>query len=409
MAFTTTRVEILNLQLGVVTPVKALKPFDNRGTVLQYSKELSDYGKCRFRVSAFDPILTTYGDIFIPHKYHVRITKGSTIVWQGAIINNPKYNKDYIEVEAAEYEFYLSKILVTRSSADPNGTGQTNLYRIFNSGTMATTVTAIMTETIAKYANSNHVLAAMTLGTIENPVYPPNMVSAYQNGDQTFPLTGAWNFGLETATSLGPTMTFDFHTIQYILKAFGIYAYADHQVTSSLVFNFKQFLGNKIQTQLTFRYGFQGNIVDYNIPRLGERMLNSIYTIATDNNGTILHANPTDEASIGTYGLMEGVAAYSDVKSVGVLQTRGVAELPLLSTPQQTNCIIYLNEKSYPLGQYDIGDIVRVQIVDGAVNIDQVRRIVGITVLENETGREMIAVQTNIPLPWQLPTTGEAT
>lgn len=402
-----TIVEILNISLQTVAQLKALKPFDNRGTVLQYSKELSDYGKCKFRISSYDPLLTTYGDILIPHRYHVRIRKGTVVVWQGAIINNPKINKEYIEVEAAEYEFYLSKILVSRTSADPNGTGQTDLYRIFNSGTMAAAITSIITETIAKFASSNHVLSAMTIGTIENPNYPPNMVSAFQNGSQTFPLTGAWSFGAENATSLGPTLTFDYHTIQYILKAFGIYAFADHQLTSALVFNFKQFIGNKIQTQLTFRYGQQGNIVDYNVPRFGQRMANSLYAIATDNNGVILHANPSDQTSVSTYGLMEEVAAYSDVKSQSLLQVRSSAELPFVATPDQTNATIYLNENSYPLGQYDIGDIIRVQIKDGTIDLSQVRRIVGITVLENETGRETIAVQTNIPLPWQLPDTGE--
>lgn len=398
---TPTTVEILDIGLNVISPVKALVPFNGSGDVLQYSKELSDAGRCKFRVSAYDDIFDTYGDIFVPHKYHVRIRKGTTVVWQGAIIDNPQRNKTFIEVLASEYEFYLNKVLITRSSPDANGTA--NIYRIFNSGTMAAAITAVMTETINKFKNSNHVLSAMTLGTVENPDYPPNMVSSYQNGKTTYPLKGQWYFGAETAASKGPTLTYDYHMVQYVLKSLGLYAYADHQITSNLVFNFKKFIGNNLQSSLVFKYGQQGNIIDYNLPRMGERQANSLTAIATDPNGVILHVNPNDQASVSNYGLMEAVAAYSDIKSQGLLQLRGNAELPLIATADETNAIVFLNENGYPLGQYDIGDIVTIQVENKGVDFNQVRRIVGITVMENETGRERIAIQSNIPLPWQLP------
>lgn len=401
-------VELLDKNLNVLTEVKALKPFDKSGTILQFSKELSNYGQCKFRISAYDTMFDTYGDIIKPHANHVRIRKGSKVIWQGAIVDNPHRNRNYIDVLAYEYEFYLSKVLVTRSSADPNGTGQTDVYRTFNSGTMASAVTTIMNETIAKFQSNNHILASMTLGTVENPNYPPNMVSAYQTATQTFPLTGGWTFGQETNTSLGPTLIFDYHSIQYIIKSFGIYAYADHQIIptsngTGLIFNFKGFIGNNRQSNLVFSYGDQGNIIDYELPRLGQRMANSIYGIATDTNGTILHVNPSDQSSVQTNGLMEDTAAFADVKSQGVLQQRTAATLALVATPDESNAIIYLNEKGYPLGQYDIGDIVTFQVVNKGVNFNQVRRIVGITVLEDNTGRERTALQTNQPLPWQLP------
>lgn len=401
-------IEILDKNLNVITEVKSLKPFDNSGSVLQFSKELSNYGQCKFRISAYDTMFDTYGDIIKPHAYHVRVRKGTTIIWQGAIVDNPQRNRNFIDVLALEYEYYLSKILITRSSVDPNGTGQTDLFRIFNSGTMATAVTAIMNETIAKWQSSNHIMANMTLNTVDNPNYPPNMVSAYQTSTQTFPLTGPWTFGQETSTSLGPTLTYDFQSVQYVLKSFGIYAYADHQITvnstgTGLIFNFKSFIGNNLQQNLVFSYGNQGNIIDYNLPRFGQRMANSIYGIATDPNGTILHANPSAQDSVDLYGLMEDTAAFTDVKSQGVLQQRTGAVLPLVSIPDETNAIIYVNEHGYPLGQYDIGDIVTFKVVNKGVDFDQVRRIVGITVVENETGKERTALQTNVPLPWQLP------
>lgn len=392
-------VEILDKNLNVITPVKALKPFNRDGTVLQYSRELSDYGTCRFRVSAYDEMFDTYGDILKPHEYHVRVRNGTTTVWQGAITANPRRNKAYIDVIANEYEFYLSKKLVHRTSPDINGTS--DIYRIFKTGTMDTAITAIMNETIADYAASTHVLKNMTLGTVENPNYPPGMTSDY---DPTVALSGAWSFGDGTSATPGPTIQFDFHTILYILKAFGMYTYADFKIDNNLKFNFKKFYGNNLLKNLVFSYGEQGNIVDYNLPRLGGGQFNSLMAIATDPNGVILHKNPTDDASILKYGLMEGVAAYADVKSQSILNARAAAELPLVATPDETNAIVYLNERGYPLGQYDIGDLVTIKVKNKGIDFNQIRRIVGITVLEHETGRLTTAVQTNQPRDWQYTT-----
>jgi len=390
-----TEVEILNKSLERIAVLKSFVPLNKDGTILTYSKELSDYGRCRFRVSAFDSMFNTYGDILVPHQYHVRLVRGGITVWQGAIIDNPIRNKSFIEVIAVEYEFYLDKKLIHRTSADINGTA--NIYRTFNSGTMAAAVTAFMGETIADYAASTHILSALTLGTIENPNYPPGMTNDFDGNV----LSGAWQFGAGTSTAKGPTLQFDFHSILYVLKAFGIYSYADFRITNDLTFEFKGFLGNNLLQSLVFTYGTQGNIVDYNLPRKGERQVNNLIAIATDPNGVILHANQVDSTSTGTYGLMEGVAAYSDVKSQGTLNARAAAELPIIATPDETNAIIYLDEKGYPLGTYDVGDLVTLKIVNKGVNFDQVRRIVGLTVVLNETGREMIALQTNTPRPWE--------
>jgi uncharacterized ubiquitin-like protein YukD len=389
------KIEILDINLNKIAEVLTPYPLDKSGNILQYSKELSDYGQCRFRISAFDDILTQYGDILQPHKYHVRIRRNTAIVWQGAIIENAKRNKTYIEIVAAEYLFYLDKILVSRSSTDP-ATGQLNdVFRIFNFGTIASKVTAIMNESIAKLkntTNTNAILANMTLGTIENPNYPPNMTDV--NG---VAMTGGWNF------SANLQLTYDYATIYKILKAFGIYSYADFKIDNALVFSFQKFIGNDHHYDVNFTFTkYSSNIIDYNLPRLGQRMVNDLIGVATDNNGTILHKEQTDQTSISTYGLMQGVAAYSDVKDIGFLGVRVAAELPFVGTPDETNVSIVLNETtSYPLGIWDIGDLVTVSITNNAVSFSDIRRVVGATVMVHNTGREITTVQTNKPLPFQ--------
>jgi hypothetical protein len=389
------QIQILDLSLNVIAEVLDPYPINKNGDILQYSRELSDYGQCKFRISAFDAMLTQYGDIIKPHQYHIRLRRNGQIVWQGAIIENSKRTKDYIEIVAAEYLFYLDKGLVNRSSNDP-ATGTANqVFRIFNSGGMDTAVTAMINETIATLktaTNGNAILANMTVGTIENPNFPPNMTDNLGAA-----LTGAWTF----STNL--QLTYDFQTIYYILKSMGVYSYADFQVDNSLVFNFKKFLGNDHHYDVNFTFTkHNSNIIDYNLPRLGQRMVNDLTGIATDTNGVILHKEQTDQNSISTYGVMQGVAAYADVKDQGLLNARTQAELPFIATPDETNIMLVLNETAaYPLGQWDIGDLVTVAVTNNAVSFNDIRRVVGATVVVHSTGRELTTVQTNKPLPFQ--------
>jgi len=388
-------VEILDKSLNKLAEVRNPYPLDQKGTVLTFSKELSDFGQCKFRISAFDDLLTQYGDIIQPHQNHVRIRREGRVVWQGAIIDNPKRSSQFIEILAAEYEFYLSKILIKRSSNNPATGTADGVFRIFNSGTMAAAVTAVMNETIALLdvsTNTSSILSGMTLGTVENPNYAPNMTDSTGAA-----LSGAWNF----STSL--QLTYDFQTVLYLLKSFGIYSYADFYIDNSLVFNFEKFVGNDRHYDVNFVFKqHNSNIIDYNLPRLGGRMANDIFGIATDTNGAILHKEHSDQASITANGLMQGTAAYADIKDNSILDARVQAELPLVSTPDETNAMVVLNESSaYPLGIWDIGDIVNISVTNKGVSFNQPRRVVGISVEVNDTGKELTTVQSNKPLPFQ--------
>ena len=397
-------IRILDTSLNEVAQVVNPYPIDQAGNILRFSKELSDYGQCTFRISAFDDILTQYGDIIQPHHNHIRIVRNGTTVWQGAIIDNDKRNSKFIQVVAAEYEFYLSKILIKRSSTNPVTAASDGVFRIFSSGTMATAVTNIINETITRLnttTNANSVLAGMTLGTVENPNFPPNMT------DNTgAALTGAWTF----STTL--QLSYDYQSVLYVLKSFGIYSYADFYLDQSLVFNFKKFVGNNRHFDVNFTFNqvdkqSQSNIIDYQLPRLGQRMANQLWGIATDTNGLILNDPESDQASITRYGFMEDVAAYADVKDKGILKARTAAELPIISTPDETNVIVILNETAaYPLGLWDIGDIVNIEIHNKGVDFVDTRRIVGATVSVHNTGREITTVQTNVPRPWQYGNSG---
>lgn len=380
-----TVVQILSNDLEVVSEVKSFYPINQHGMILRYSKELSDWGKCTFRIATSDPILSQYGDILIPHQYHIRIKRENKVVWAGGIISNPTRNKLYVEVTGAEYDFYLNKIFIRRDASETAGDGKEN-YKLFNSGTMSSAVTTIINNAVSDF-NSTSPMKSLTVGTIENPNFPDGFTDA--DGDA---LTGAWTFSDYVA------LQFDYMSAYYVLKSFGVYANSDFEITPDMEFNFKKFIGNK-QTDLVFRYGTQGNIVDYNLPRRGEDMVNDLWGVAADNDGVVLHTEQSDSVSVKTYGKLESAQAFSDVKNKSFLKSRTNATLNLLKNPDVSAVNVVLDENGYPLGQYDIGDIVTVQIKDHVIDFSEPMRVVGITVNLHNTGREMTTVQTNRPDP----------
>lgn len=382
---TRTVVQILNSSLTLVAEIHNLYPITKSGMILRYSKELSDHGTTTFRVSTKDPMFTNFGDILIPHQYHVRIKRGGTVVWSGAIIDNTERNKNYIEVQAAEYEFYLDKILIRRDSEVTAGDGKDN-YRTFSTGTMAAAVTDLITKAKTDFG-TNHPLGSLVISAsnIDNPNYP----DGFKNGSGVA-LTGGWNFSTDV------TLQFDYHTVYYVLKAFGVYANCDFEIDENLNFYFKTFIGNK-NTGVTFAYGTHGNIVDYNAPRLGRRMVNDLWGIAADTDGKVLHVEQKDTDSVNTYGLLQGADAFADVKDLNFLKTRVNETLQFVKTFNDSPVNVMLDEKAYPLGLYGLGDIITVKIKDGAIDYNQPRRIVGITINLHNTGREMVALQTNAP------------
>jgi hypothetical protein len=380
-----TTVEILDKSLNKVAEIKNLAPINNSGMILRYSKELSDYGKCMFRVRSDDPLFTALGDVLQPHVYNVRIKRGTTTVWQGAIVNNPERTKNFVEVEAVEYLYYLDKMLIRRDAETTAGDGKDN-YRTFTTGTMASAINTLVTNAKSDFGSS-HPLGSLIIGTIDNPNYPLGFVDSA--GTST---TGAFNF------SSTVTLQFDYHTVYFVLKQFGIYTNCDFQIDSSLTFNWRTFLGNK-HTDVVFQYasGSKGNIVDYNLPRLGQRMVNDLWAIAATTDGKILHSEITDTDSINTYGRLMDATAYIDVKDNGFLKARGTQSLFFTKNPDASPINLLVDENAYPLGQYDIGDIVTVKVKDNVINYQKQRRIVGITVNLHNTGRELTTIQTNAP------------
>lgn len=384
------KIEILDSTLTPVGMIQAFVPLSHGGW-LEYTSVLSGVGVCRFRVMTKDPIFKTLGDILQPFQYHVRVTRGQFVVWQGMITKNPHREKKFIEVEAKTYLYLLDKILVRHDAADNNGAEN---YRNFTTGTMAQAIQTILTEpAFGNFALSsvNSVLGGLKVGSIENPLFPNYFIDSNNKnvGGQQ------WNF----ATS-GLSLKFDYQTILYVLKAFGMYSNSDFELTTNLTFNFKKLIGN-VNNGIYFNYSAHGNIENYDVVLNGERMVNYLVGLGADNNYKFIQDAVTQHDSVQKYGQLMGIAAFSDVKNLNTLRSRLNEQLRLISKPD-TELVFTLNQRAYPLGQYGLGDAVRVRIVNNIINFDQQRRIVQIEVLVTGTGKETIKLTTNYPRPEQL-------
>ena len=377
------QIEILTNAGALVAPVTILAPINTSNDTIFFTYRLSNWGECKFRIATKDPLFDIAGDVLEPYKYHVRVLRFGVEVWRGVIVDNPQRNNKYVEVIALSYLFLLSKVLVRHDASVTAGDGLDN-YRTFKTGTMSTAITSVINEAIADVGSANP-LSTMTISSIENPSYPANYTDSSNQ-----PLTGDWNFSSDL------TLQYDYRNVFYVIASMGQYTASDFEIDKDFKFNFKTFLGNRVSNK-TFTYGSFGNLLNYNAPRYGRRMANSLTGVAADFGNQILHVEQTDAESISTYGKIQDVAAYIDVKNTNALKSRLNEELRLISTPD-SEIQITLNDKAPQLGEYNIGDIITIDIDDGIIQFRQKeRRIVGINVSVANNGSDNIQLITNKP------------
>lgn len=209
------RVEILDKNLVPLSDVRVLVPLDTQGNTIKYNKQLSDHGMAKIRIGTKDPIFSL-GNIVQPYANHLRIYRNGKRVWQGVIVNNPKRNKRYIEVQAYGYLFLLSKVLIRHDTAINGGPGDD--VRIFKTGTMASVVRTILTE--AKADAGNNVLANLLPGVIENPLFPAGFITS----------TGASLAGGQWTFSDDLQLQFDFQHVLYVLQGLAQYGTGDFEL-----------------------------------------------------------------------------------------------------------------------------------------------------------------------------------
>jgi hypothetical protein len=383
---------ILDNQRNVITRVTNFMPLSTTDDVwLDMTRTLSSWGTCKFRVGTKDPLFRALGDILQPYQNHVQVLRDGNEFWQGVIVQNAQRTRYFVEVEARTYSWLLNKLMIVHDPDDGTGDGLDN-YTTLNSGTMSNAVQTILTKALAKVQGANlntaNALSQLTLGEIDNPVFASTTVD--NNGN---PVSGPFTFN-----AIWNTVQFDYRTVYYVMASLGILGVCDFEITDQLVFNFKVFLGNN-NPGLVLSYGENGQIEDYNVPFDGTNQATRLYGIAATVDGTILHDQvDAPDNGIDTYGLLEEVAAYSDLKNDAAVTVRITEDLSLIDTPEK-EVQVTLKQNSAEVGSFGVGDIITIQINDNVTQINDPRRIVQIDTKVAVTGKEIIKITTNPPKP----------
>lgn len=343
--------------------VRNLVPLD--GTeVLRFDDYISSYGSLRFRVQTKDPILTS--NILEPHRYCVQLYRNNSLVFAGPIVNNPKRNHQFIEVEAKTWAWYLTKVQVAHSVST-----DTENWREFKTGTMAAAITALFNEGKGR---SNSPISDWTL-QVTNPDYP------WQTG------TG-WTF------SDVYKIQFEYADMMRVLSSFADITNADFTVTKEKVLTFAPHIGTT-RNDITLRYGRGGNIENYDSPLDGENMNNDFVMESFDSAGAkIIKSSAEDLSNQASYKRLWAGAILNEKLDQKQLDEKR-KRIMNLNNALDTELNLTLGETALPFGTYNLGDTVTVQIHDGIINVNTLRRIIGWKVSVMSNGVERVTLSTN--------------
>jgi hypothetical protein len=236
---------------------------------------------------------------------------------------------------------------------------------------MAEAVTAVFNE---GKAITNSPIANFTLGTVENPNYPWN--------------TTPWTF---TDVYL---MSFYYNNLFSVISSFADVTNADFEITPNLVFNFKARIGDD-RNDVTLRFGRGGNVDDYDSPLDGRNYANEMLILSRNETGAaVIKSEQSDPTQFPTYGRLWSTFSLDEEIAQDVLNSK--AKNIFRATSELDNQIsLNLNNKALPLGTYKLGDRVTVQIDDGPVQFNHVRRVVGWTCTVTNTMVEHATIITN--------------
>jgi len=266
-------------------------------------------------------------------------------------------------VTAHTMEFLLSKVQVANDAGKDLRT---------QTGTMSSMITTLMNEGISR---GNSPIAGVTLGTIDNPVYP-------WDGTTPWTFSDVYQFKLVYSNLFSAINTFSDVTR------------ADWNIDYNGVFNFKQQIGAD-RTDVAFKYGKGGNVVAFDSPLDGSNMVNDFMLIAQSQDGSNLVKSPkNDTSTYSLYGDLWGVKGISDMISQNFSDQKA-QHIFNLNKSFDTQLFLDLAGNAMPVGSWDLGDKVNVDIQDGPISFNKKVRIIGWKTTVSDLGVERTQLITN--------------
>lgn len=319
----------------------------------------NDVGRCRFFVPYNDTKLSTTS---IPDDAYseILIYRNGTLVWQGIV----QIVQDVIDGAWVYGETFVSAL---------------GWYGVrYNEDYISTGVGSIIT---AEYDNietrtNNFLSAKITQGTIQEP------------------------YITETTNTLTINRTLFNENFLLFLKQMVLVARAESTAAweqnaafnisfseTTPTFTFSRDVGSD-QENVVFE--LDSEIVDFNIPRDNRSISNWVKGFAIGEGPVVLSAEYTEPDSQNSWYLREFYPFFANVTAQDDLNSRS-ENFSLDRKDPRRDMKIKLAAGLTPFDGYALGDSIRVRLNRGRVNIDELRRVVGMEVSIDDTGIENIA------------------
>jgi len=143
-----------------------------------------------------------------------------------------------------------------------------------------------------------------------------------------------------------------------------------------------------------------GNVLAYNYPEDGSLVANKVYASGAGSNEGKLVYFATDSAQLAEgWALLEASSSYSDIDDATLLANLAAGQVAAVSYPPTVIKLIANPSLDPVFGSYDIGDDVRLRILDERFpnGIDTVYRITALNVTPGETGPERVTLTLTLP------------
>lgn len=138
-----------------------------------------------------------------------------------------------------------------------------------------------------------------------------------------------------------------------------------------------------------------GNMVEYEYPEDGSAVANTVYALGAGSNEGKQIATGQDATKLAEgWVLLETTANYSDVTDQIMLQEVANAQALATSYPPVVLKVVVPAYVDPVFGTYEVGDDARIIITDSRFpnTLDQIYRIVGLTVQPGESGPERVTL-----------------
>lgn len=298
----------------------------------------------------------------VPARNAIYVDRNGTLVW-GGIIWGREYDSESqtLSISAREFESYLERRRIN------------SLLNFNNIDQLAIAQSLVTNMQSAPYGNIGIQIGIETSGILLSRTYYQYELKTYYNALQD----------LSRAED-----GFDFNIIvQYD---------GSNTPTKTLVLGYPR-LGTVYSTTNPSAPVFEmpGNMVSYNYPEDGSIAANKVYALgAGSNEGKLISIQEDTAKFLDGWVLLEEQANYSDVTDQVYLDQLALGQVNAVSYPPTIIKIVIPAFASPEFGTYQIGDDARLRIKDVRFpnGLDEIYRIVGLSVEPGEDGPERVTI-----------------